>query len=80
MEVTQTRGGREIESDIYWDGLGRYTESETEYQIANNAQTRDFVKLKGPWDVEVYKAHGEDQIMRRNQGKRERPFRNFKEN
>ena len=49
MEVIQTGGGREIESDIDWDGLDRYTDSETEYQIVNNAQTRDFVELKGPW-------------------------------
>ena len=58
MEVTKARGGREIESDIDWGGLGRYTDSETENHIANNAQTRDFVELADPWGVEVYKTFG----------------------
>ena len=35
--------------------------------------------MTGPRDVEVYKAFGEEQITRRYNGKKERPFRNFKE-
>ena len=80
MEVTQARGSREIESDIDWGGLDRYTDSETENHIANTTQARDFVELAGPWDVEVYEASGKEQITRMYNGEKERPFRNSKEN
>ena len=79
MEVTQARGSNEIESEIDRGELERYTDSEVENHLANNAQARDFAELAGPWDVEVYKAFGEEQITRRYNGKKERPFRNFKE-
>ena len=45
----------------------------------NNTQTRDFVELTDPRDVEVYKAFGKEQAARIEKGKKERPFKNFKE-
>ena len=35
--------------------------------------------MTDPRDVEVYKAFGKEQIARRYNGQKERPFRNFKE-
>ena len=80
MEVMQARGSKEVESDIDWGGVDIYTDSDIENHLANNTQTRDFVELTDPLDVEVYKAFGKEQISRINKGKKERPFRNFKEN
>ena len=79
MEVTQARGSKGTESDIDWGELDRYTDSEIENHLVSNTQTRDFVELTDPRDVEVYKAFGKEQAARIEKGKKERPFKNFKE-
>ena len=79
MEVTQARGSTEAESDIDWDELDRYTDSEIENHLAGNTQTRDFVELADPRDVEVYKAFGKEQAARFEKGKND-PLRISKRN
>ena len=58
MEVTQARRSKEVESDIDWGGIDTYTDSDMETHLVGSAQARDFAELRGPLDVEVYKAFG----------------------
>ena len=74
MEVTQARGSREIESDIDWGELDRYTDSEIENHLVSNTQARDFVELTDPRDVEVYKAFGKEQITRMEKERKNGPL------
>ena len=63
MEVTQARGSSEMESEIDWDDLERYTDSEVENHLVNNDQTRDYGELRDARDVEVYKAFAKEQVI-----------------
>ena len=71
MEVTQARRSKEVESDIDWGGIDTYTDCDMGTHLVNNAQTRDFAELRGPQDVEAYRAFGKEQISRINKGKKE---------
>ena len=78
LEVMQTRGNGEGESDIDWEGIGNYgTDSDVENYIVNNEQTNDYGDLESAIDVEVYKAFGEEQKSRKYQGKDLRTFKDF---
>ena len=80
MEVRQAKGSSEIESEIDW-AIQRETgaDSEVENRLVNNDQTRDYGELRDARDVEVYKAFAKEQVTRMSRGKRERPFKTFKE-
>ena len=71
MEVTQARGGNGVESDIDWNGVDTHTDSEIGTNLVNNTQARDFAELRGPQDVEAYKAFRKEQISRVNKGKKD---------
>ena len=78
LEVMQTKGASEGESDLDWEGIENYgTDSDVENYVVNHDQTYDYGELDKAVDVEVYKAFGKEQMPRKNQSKSERTLKDF---
>ena len=78
LEVMQTRGNSEGESDLDWEGIDNYgADSDVGNYVVNHDQTYDYGGLDKAIDVEAYKAFGEEQMPRKSLGKSERAFRIF---
>ena len=66
MEVRQSKGSNEMESELDWGEIDRHwADSEVEQYLMSNDQTYDFGELSDDMDVEVYKAFGRERVTRK---------------